>query len=475
MTDSVIAHFLAQQADFARFRAQSFVNNSNNQKKPQRNIYNKLFNYYKDFIDRDTTNRLISLTGLRGSGKTTLLFQLFTEIELENQCDVLFLSLDHLKSTLSFSIRDILTWYEKHIQSPFSELQRPLCIFIDEAQFDDEVLFVLHSLIISTDKVFIFVAGTPQLLNQHKTNFSHIICEKLHPLSSAEYLKITKQKYKIPWLGSSIRDTLFFSRNSEDLYNWLQLLAPEINTYYKWTVLGDYYRYLCYGSFPHLIDVNEESMVYEQMQRTLDRILYKDLAYAKFHPDTVALIPSMLFALSSMESCNIKKMAEKFNFSRSKMSEILDSLENSGLLRRMYAYWPYLGEVVSRRSSKYLFATPAFRILNYRIVSELLSNPNMKSKIMEDVVAMYFYKAFDRVGKGTISYDANIWWADMIVDIDESLIPIQIEWHTEWYREITQTMKKYPSKYGIIISENQLGHDKEAGIVKIPLRMFLLM
>lgn len=475
MVDNVVQNFIAQQADFAWFRAQSFVNNSNNQKKPQRNIYNQLFGYYKDFIEGDSNNRLISLTWLRWSGKSTLLFQLFSEIEDEDQCDILFFSVDHIKSTLSINLSDILNWYVEFTGTSFSHLNRPLCIFIDEAQFDTQAFVVLHSLILSSSKVFVFVAGTPALLEQYNSTFSHTICETLHPLSSAEYLKITKQKYKIPWLGSSIRDAIFFSDTSEDLYKALQLVAPEINTYYKWTVLGDYYRYLCYGSFPHLIDVNEESMVYEQMQRTLDRILYKDLAYAKFHPDTVALIPSILFALSHMEICNIKKMAEEFNFSRSKMSEILDALENSGLLRRMYAYWPYLGEVVSRRSSKYLFATPAFRILNYRMLSELLLDSNKKSKIMEDVVAMYFHKAFDRVGKWTISYDANVWWTDMIVDIDESLIPIQIEWNTEWYKEVAQTMKKYPSKYGIIISENQLWHDKEAGIVKIPLRMFLLM
>lgn len=157
----------------------------------------------------------------------------------------------------------------------------------------------------------------------------NISFEELHPLSSSEYLKITKQKFKIPGLSSSIRNALFHSASSDELYKSMQLLAPEINTYYKGTVLGDYYRYLSYGSLPHLIDINEESAVYEEVSRTLDRILYKDLQYAKFHPNTVALIPSMLFEISHMDQCNIKRMAEKFDFSRSKMSEIMDALENA--------------------------------------------------------------------------------------------------------------------------------------------------
>ena len=62
MTDSIIETFLAQQSDFARFRAQSFINNASNQKKPQRTIYNQLFSYYKDFVDGDDETRLVSLT-----------------------------------------------------------------------------------------------------------------------------------------------------------------------------------------------------------------------------------------------------------------------------------------------------------------------------------------------------------------------------------------------------------------------------
>ena len=99
------------------------------------------------------------------------------------------------------------------------------------------------------------------------------------------------------------------------------------------------------------------------------------------------------------------KMAEQFDFSRSKMSEILDALEFAGLLRRIYPYGPYLGDVVSRKSSKYLFATPAFRVLFYRLFSDVISDSMAQDKIAEDIVAMYFIKAFDRIGRGLLSYD----------------------------------------------------------------------
>ncbi len=92
----------------------------------------------------------------------------------------------------------------------------------------------------------------------------------------------------------------------------LQHIAPEVNTYYKGSLQSDFYRYFCYGSLPFLLSSVDESRVYEHIQRTIDRILIKDLPVSRFHPETVSLIPSMLFEIASMDHCNVKRMAEKF-------------------------------------------------------------------------------------------------------------------------------------------------------------------
>ncbi len=179
-----------------------------------------------------------------------------------------------------------------------------------------------------TKQVFIYTSGSIALrLGMSIEISSNIIHEKLYPLNSPEYIKITKQKFQIPGLGESIRDAVLYSENSEALYVALQHIAPEVNTYYKGSLQSDFYRYFCYGSLPHLLSSGDDSQTYDQIQRTIDRILYKDLPVSKFHPDTVSAIPGMLFALADMDHCNVKKMAEKFDLSRSKMSEILDALE----------------------------------------------------------------------------------------------------------------------------------------------------
>jgi predicted AAA+ superfamily ATPase len=306
-------------------------------------------------------------------------------------------------------IADILSAYERVHKVSFATLTRPLVIFIDETQLDPNWQETLDMLYSGNDKIFIIAVGTPVLAHKNaKEALKNTKFETLHPMSSTEYLKIKKQKHKIPGLSGAIRDAILHSPDSDSLYASLQIIAPEVNTYYKGSILGDFYAYLLYGSLPQMLYSENESYSFDHIQKTLDRILAKDLFGAKFHPDTVALIPKILREITENDVCNIKKLSEHFDLSRLKMSEILDVLELSGLLRRIYPHGTYFQEVVSRKPSKYLFATPAFRMPWYRIFADVLKNENTKSKIVQDIVAMYLYRAFDRNKKGMLTYDADV-------------------------------------------------------------------
>ena len=157
------------------------------------------------------------------------------------------------------------------------------------------------------------------------------------------------------------------------------------------------------------------------------------------------------------------------------MSEVLDALEGAELLRRIYPYWVYATEVVSRKPSKYLFSSPAFRVIYLRLISDITSNEHAKYKITEDLVAMYFSEIFEDIGKWALMYDGNHTGANFIISLGEESIIIQIGTARQWVKRILETRKKIPSKYGIIITENQLDYDPVSGIILIPLRMFLLI
>ncbi len=475
MDNSYLLQLLVEQQNLADFRARAYILDSRDQKRPERDVYVPLLAHFDDFMESDTSPRWITLTWVRGTGKTTLLFQLYSKIR-NTDCYTLFLSLDHTYGILAVTLEEVLISYEKSIGLTYETLDKPLVLFLDETQCDWTWNTTLQALMHRSSQIFIYMVGSMALQPKEGVDSSHqIVHISLLPLSSPEYIKITKQKFQIPGLWESIRDAILYSESSQSLYSALQTIAPEVNTFYKGSLQSDVYKYFLYGSLPHLLSSVSEAETYEQIQTTIDRILYRDLPASKFHPDTVSAIPAMLFALSDMDHCNVKKMAEKFALSRSKMSDILDALVWAGLLRRIYPHGPYAQEVVSRKSSKYLFSTPVFRTLYYRLLSDLISNEHAKWKITEDFIAMYFHALFDTMGTGTLLYDRSNGWGNFIVTIDEVSIVVQVGSSIDWYNQIIETRSKIPSKYGIIITENQLDVDPLSGIIRIPLRMFLLM
>lgn len=224
-----------------------------------------------------------------------------------------------------------------------------------------------------------------------------------------------------------------------------------------------------------MVDFDDESVVYDQIQKTLDRIIHSDLPMSRFHPDTISSIPGILYALADMDTCNVTKMAEKFSISRLKMADILDALEDAELLRRIYPHGSNLNQISSKKPSKYLFAAPAFRAIYYRLFSNIISNENAKGKITEDLVAMYFYKIFERTKGGSLTYDSSQGGADFILTLGNRRIVMEVGSGSKGYKQVIQTMKKIDPDYGLIVSDDPLEWNREANTVKIPLRMFLLM
>jgi predicted AAA+ superfamily ATPase len=306
-------------------------------------------------------------------------------------------------------------------------LDRPMVLFFDEVQYDPTWGITLKTLYDRTDKVFVISTGSAALmLNTNADIARRTVFEKMLPLSFTEYLKITKEKYEIRGLGSKIQEALWSSHDAKESYDRLLALSPSINEYYTGVMRTDYQRYLWYGSLPHMVDYGDEAIVYEQIQKTLDRIIHSDLPMVKFHPDTVSIIPAILYALADMDSCNVSKMVQKFDLSRPKIEAVLDALEGAELLRRVYPHGSHLNQVTIRKPSKYLFSAPAFRAVYFRLTSNIISDENAKGKITEDLVGMYISKIFERTGRGGLTYDSAQGGADFILHLSEKTIVIEV-------------------------------------------------
>jgi uncharacterized protein len=475
MEISLLVQFLQQQSALADAKSRSYIHHSEQWRLPQRTIFAKLNQYMGKFLWWNPAYRWITLTWLRGSGKTTLLFQLYWEVNSAEYIK-LFLSLDRTHGVLGVNLNEVLSALEIILGKPFELLEKPVLLFLDEVQYDPTWWITLKTLYDRTDKVFIFSTGSAALmLNTNADIARRTIFAKMHPLSFTEYLKISQKKPLIEDLWLKIEQSIFQSQSAQEVYENILTLSYEINTYYMGVMQSTYKKYLWHGSLPHMVAHEEESIVYEQIQSTLDKIIHSDLSMSKFSSDTVTTIPSILYALSDMDSCNVTKMAEKMGMSRQKLESILETLESAELLRRIYPQGSHLNQVITKKPSKYLFAAPAFRAMHFRLISNIISDEQVKWKITEDLIAMYITRIFDKTSIWSLTYDNAQWGADFILTLGNKRIIIEVGSGSKGYKQVIQTMKKVDAQYGIVISEDELELNEAENIVKIPLRTFLLM
>ncbi|MBI5207105.1 MAG: hypothetical protein HY934_04865 [Candidatus Firestonebacteria bacterium] len=88
---------------------------------------------------------------------------------------------------------------------------------------------------------------------------------------------------------------------------------------------------------------------------------------------------------------------------------------------------------------------------------------------------MYLNRFIPRFGGYSLTYDAASGGADFIVNFINHKIIIEVGTGEKNFKQIINTSKKVSSKYGLIISNDDLSYDSEINAVKIPLKYFLLI
>lgn len=471
-----IHSFLNEQIAQADFRAQAYIFDEENKRRPYRNIYIKMKSYLDQFISGHNAHRWITMTGLRGAGKTTVLLQLLHETR-HLDAYRLFLSLDQTIQIIGTPLHEIISHYEDLIGKSLESLDKPLFLFLDEVQYDKDWALTLKTIFDRSNKVFIVATGSAALLMNMNTDVARrAIFEKLFPLSFTEYLKIKIDRNEIPELGKSIRQALFKSTSAQEVYDKIQKLEPLINTYYLGVTRHEFDRYLYYGSLPFMVASNNEAIVYDQINKTLDRVVSGDMvSTGNFSSEIISKIPGILYAVADMNAFNFSTLAQHFEISRIKIMEIFELLEQTEVLHRIYPHGSHLNQVSStRKASKFLFSSPAFRAMYYKMIGNIISNQNAKGKLYEDLIGMYLHRIAHKNMGSSLTYDAAQGGADFILGINSQKIIIEVGAGEKKYRQVIATAKKIQSTYSLIISNDSLELSEEANAVKIPLRVFLL-
>jgi predicted AAA+ superfamily ATPase len=472
-----IKEYINDQMSQTDFRAGAYVFDSQNVIRPNRNIFVRIESYINKFLEGNKAYRWITLTGLRGAGKTTIMYQLY---HAKKNVDgyFLILSADEITQTLGSNINEVIIAFEEIVGRPITNLKKPLFLFLDEVQYDDKWGVTLKSVYDKSPNVFIFSTGSAAaLINSNQDIARRSIYEKIYPLSFTEFIKIKNNKYEIKGLAVELRDIMFSSNNVEELYNRLVKQKGKIVKYYLGASRLDFENYLNYGSLPFMIALDNEAIVYDQISKSLDRVINKDIPQmSSLKSEIISKIPAILYALADMDALNFTTIAQKFGISRPKVVEIFLALERAEILHRIYPQGSHFKQV-TQKPSKYLFSSPAFRSMYYKTMGNTISRQNARGKLLEDLVGMYLYRLGDKKLLCSLTYDSAKNGADFIFTFNSKRVVIEVGANKKEYRQVIQTANKVKADYSIIISEklNEPELNLEHNSIKIPLKYFILI
>ena len=471
-----IKEYISDQMAQADFRARGYIFDANNKKRLNRNIFLRLQAHLDKFLEGNKAYRWTALTGLRGAGKTTVMYQLY---HAKKNIDAysLILPVDEIVETLGSSIAEILSVFEEVIGKSLSNLDKPLLLFLDEVQYDSKWGVTLKALYDRTDNVFIFSTGSAAVLvNTNSDVARRAIFEKMYPLSFTEFIKIKQQKVEVKGLAKELRGAIFEAKTALEAFESIKSLQSKVDKYYLNVGRLEFESYLHYGSLPFMIALDNEAIIYDQINKSLDRVVNKDIPQMQsMTRDVISKIPAILYAVADMDALNFSTIAARFGISRPKVSEIFSVLEQTEVLHRLYAQGSHFKQV-TQKPSKYLFSSPAFRAMYYKTIGNTITEQNARGKLLEDLVGMYLYRIFDKKPAYSLTYDSAQGGADFIVGVGDKKIVIEVGINKSEYRQVIQTAQKVKPAYSIILSEKagELEYNEKANALKIPLKYFLL-
>lgn len=451
----------------------------NEDKLQRRTAFFKLKNHIDNFLDGTNEERFISLPGLRGVGKTTLLFQLYdyliNEKGIEND-NILYFSTDNLKDYLGGRISETVYTFisEIHNKTPVT-LEENLFILIDEAQYDKDWSLAGKIFYDQSKKIFMIFTGSSALNFELNADAARRIKkEPIFPLDFSEYL-ILKHGISPPEdISTSIRNLIFNGEVNEayrkeiNLTKGLLKIGKPIEKEWK--------DYICCGGFPYGINL-EHNKIHEKTFSMLDRVVEMDVSYIKsFRADTRSFIHRILVFLALQKPGELSegKLANNLGISSALVKSILYVLEKTHLIFHVEPYSKSAGKSV-RKAWKYYFLSPSIKVS----ILHQLGKYNPKSReylgvLTENMAASYLFMSqkTTHIPYG-IFYPPERGGVDFLLsDVDGEVIPVEVGVGKKDKRQIKRAIKKYGSKYGVVISNTRTRIAQEEDVIYIPVTTF---
>ncbi len=303
------------------------------------------------------------------------------------------------------------------------------------------------------------------------------VFEKMLPLTFTEYIKLkTGNHFEERGLSADMRNVILNANNAQEVYQKLKEYEPRIKQYYTGILPNEGKDYIVKGSLPSLLFLPDDVQKFERITQSLKRVISDDIAQLyDFDTKTIRKIPIMLYAIAQAEQVSYESFKKNpIEIDRHTAKSVIDALINTETLLRIPAYTASHSAQV-RQPSKYVFLASAFRASFFQLTESISNTEDIMGKLMEDVIALYFYKNISGLAQSFISYDAGRGGADFIIGAESKKIVVEVGIGKKDYRQVIQTAKKVNPTYSLVVSKSELQYSEEYNAVKIPLDYFLLM
>jgi len=450
---------------------------------PFRQAAIKLQNYAESFIKEEkgaNENRIIVLPGLRGIGKTTMLLQLYDFLIKKqniNQDRVLYFSTDELKDYLGASISEVIdVFVEDILKTTLTLLNEKIFILIDETHFDEKWDTAAKIIYDQSKNIFLLLTGSSALNIEMSMDLARRAKkEKVFPLNFSEYLLLKYGLDVDDVISKSITMLIFNAtekniENATNKENELTRKALQIGK----SLDKEFSTFITLSDFAFSLDL-EEKAVYDRIFSMVERVIEKDVFIIQsFNTETRAIIKRIIYFLASQSpgGTSDTKLAKHLETSSKQIRNILDVLEKTHII---FSIKPYggAGKAV-RKPWKYYFLAPSMNTaIRFKLGLYDKTSKDMFGVLVENMVASYLIRMKETINLPTgIFYDSEDGGVDFIVqDGKENIIPIEVGSGKKGKGQIERAIKKYNSRYGIIICECPK-IKKEENIIYIPFTTF---
>lgn len=261
-------------------------------------------------------NRLILIRGPKGTGKTTMLLQ-HIQRTFENKKQVLYCSVDHFWFA-SHSLLDLAEYCYTHGITH---------VFLDEIHKYENWARELKNIYDSYPELYVVVTGSNALDIIHQVADLSRRCRvyAMQGLSFREYLKL-----------EGIADLPKVSL--EEIVTHHTELSTDIAIKQKVKVLLHFEQYVKEGYYPFYRACNADFS--EKLAQVVDTIVFNEIpAVSKLEYESVYKVKPLLAVLAQQipYTLNISSLCKTLGASRNVLLKLLDLLDKSALIRRLYA------------------------------------------------------------------------------------------------------------------------------------------